>query len=204
MEKKHYKKYYGYYKRDKRNPFRAGILFLLTFVIIYLMHFVIVVHDNMGLYTSIIGFIFSWYFIFEVLDVIRLQKNAIVNEYGKQCIFFHRYLSLGAFLFSGVSIAINLFYKIDYNVILLIYVVLIFGSILYFTMLFMFEEDYYYSGGFKILYSEINRIEIESEVHTTGGIVVVCKLMKGEKIIGYDRMVVQDFIYLQNKIGENK
>ena len=80
MEKKHYKKYYGYYKRDKRNPFRCGVLFLLTFVIIYLLHFVIVVHDNMGLYASIIEFIFSWYYIFEVLDVIRLQKNAIVNE----------------------------------------------------------------------------------------------------------------------------
>ena len=34
--------------------------------------------------------------------------------------------------------------------------------------------------------------------------VVVCKLVKDEKIIGYDRMVVQDFIYLQNKIRENK
>jgi hypothetical protein len=70
-------------------------------------------------------------------------------------------------------------------------------------MLFMFEEDYYYSGGFKVFYSEINHIEIEDEVHTSKGLVVVCKLMKDEKVVGYDRMVVQDFICLKNKIDEN-
>ena len=72
----------------------------------------------------------------------------------------------------------------------------------YFIMLFMFDEDYYYSGGFKICYSEINHIEVEDEVYTSKALVVVCKLMKDEKVIGYDRMVAQDFICLKAKIDE--
>jgi hypothetical protein len=203
MEKKHYKKYYGYYKKDKQNPLRCMVLILLSFVIVYMMHFIIAIHDNRGFYAAIIEFIMTWYYIFEVIDVIRLQKNAIVNEYGKKCIFFHRYLSLGALLFSVFFAVLSLFYEIDYNIILLIYIALVFGGITHFTMLFMFEEDYYYSGGFKVFYSEINHIEIEDEVHTSKGLVVVCKLMKDEKVVGYDRMVVQDFICLKNKIDEN-
>ena len=66
----------------------------------------------------------------------------------------------------------------------------------------MFDEDYYYSGGFKICYSEINHIEVEDEVYTSKALVVVCKLMKDEKVIGYDRMVAQDFICLKAKIDE--
>lgn len=204
MEKKHYKKYYGYYKKDKRNPLRCGILFFLSFVIVYMMHFIIAIHDNRGFYAAIIEFIMSWYYVFEVIDVIRLQKNARVNEYGKKCIFFHRYLSLGALLISAFFTVLSLFFEIDYNIILLIYIALVFCSITYFTMLFMFEEDYYYSGGFKVFYSEINHIEIEDEVHTSKGLVVVCKLMKDEKVIGYDRMVIHDFICLKTKIDENK
>ena len=64
------------------------------------------------------------------------------------------------------------------------------------------DEDYYYSGGFKICYSEINHIEVEDEVYTSKALVVVCKLMKDEKVIGYDRMVAQDFICLKAKIDE--
>ena len=64
------------------------------------------------------------------------------------------------------------------------------------------DEDYYYSGGFKICYSEINHIEVEDEVYTSKALVVVCKLMKDEKVIGYDRMVAQDFICLRAKIDE--
>lgn len=204
MKKKHYKKYYGYYKKDKRQPLRCVILFLLLFVIAYRMHFIIAIHDNRGFCAAIIEFIMSWYYIFDVIDVIRLQKNAIVNEYGKKCISFHRYLSLGALLFSAFFTVLSLFYEIDYNIILLIFIALVFGSITYFEMLFMFEEDYYYSGGFKVFYSEMNHIEIEDEVHTSKGLVVVCKLMKDEKVIGYDRMVVQDFICLKTKIDEAK
>ena len=202
MAKKHYKKYYGYYKKDKRNLFRGGVLLSLSFVIIYMMHFIVPIPDNRGLYVAVFEFIMSWYYIFEVIDVARLEKNAIVNEYGKKCIFHHRYLCLGALLFSAFSVVLTLFYKIDHNIIFIIYMALIFCSIAYFLMLFMFEEDYYYSCGFKVFYSEINHIEIEGEVHTTGGIVVVCKLMKDEKIIGYDRMLVQDFICLKAKIDD--
>lgn len=204
MKKKHYKKYYGYYKKNKRDSLICGIVFFLLFVIVYMMHFIIPIHDNMGFYSAIIEFITSWYFIFNVIDVIRIQKKAIVNEYGKKCIFFHRYLSLGIFLLSAIFTVLSLFYEIDYNITVLIYLALGFSSLAYFTMLFMFEEDYYYSGGFKIFYSEINHIEIEDEVHTSKGIVVVCKLMKDEKVIGYDRMLIHDFICLKTKIDENK
>ncbi len=73
---------------------------------------------------------------------------------------------------------------------------------LHVTTLTGFDEDYYYSGGFKICYSEINHIEVEDEVYTSKALVVVCKLMKDEKVIGYDRMVAQDFICLKAKIDE--
>ncbi len=202
MENKHYKKYYGYYKKDKRNLFRCGILFLISFVTVYMMHFIIAIHDNRGFYAAIIEFIMSWYYVFEVVEVIRLEKTAIVNEYGKKCISFHRCLSLGALGVSALFVVLSLLFEIDYNITLLIYVALVFGSIAYFTMLFMFEEDYYYSGGFIIFYSEISHIEIIDKLHTSKGIVVVCKLMKDEKVIGYDRMVLKDFICLNAKINE--
>ena len=47
--------------------------------------------------------------IFEVIDIIRLQDNAIVNEYGQKCIFYHRYLSLAALLVSAFFIHNNVF-----------------------------------------------------------------------------------------------
>ena len=74
MAKKHYKKYYGYYKKDKRNLFRGGVLLLLSFVIIYMMHFIVPIPDNRGLYVAVFEFIMSWYYIFEVIDVARLEK----------------------------------------------------------------------------------------------------------------------------------
>ena len=175
---------------------------MLTLVIVYKMHFIIAIHDNRGFYTSLMEFIGSWYYIFEVIDIIRLQDNAIVNEYGQKCIFYHRYLSLAALLVSAFFIVFSLFYELDYNVALLIWGALTVGHISYFMMLFMFDEDYYYSGGFKICYSEINHIEVEDEVYTSKALVVVCKLMKDEKVIGYDRMVAQDFICLKAKIDE--
>lgn len=101
MKKNHYKKYYGYYKKNKRDPLICVILALLTLVIVYKMHFIIAIHDNRGFYTSLMEFIGSWYYIFEVIDIIRLQDNAIVNEYGQKCIFYHRYLSLAALLVSA-------------------------------------------------------------------------------------------------------
>lgn len=85
---------------------------------------------------------------------------------------------------------------------MLIWGALTVGHISYFIMIFMFDEDYYYSGGFKICYSEINHIEVEDEVYTSKALVVVCKLMEDEKVIGYDRMVAQDFICLKAKIDE--
>ena len=142
MKKNHYKKYYGYYKKNKRDLLICGILALLTLVIVYKMHFIIAIHENRG----------------------------------------------------G--------YELDYNVALLIWGALTVGHMSYFIMLFMFDEDYYYSGGFKICYSEINHIEVEDEVYTSKALVVVCKLMKDEKVIGYDRMVAQDFICLKAKIDE--
>jgi len=99
---------------------------------------------------------------------------------------------------------LSLFFKIDLNVVLLVFAPLLFVGMAYFTMLFMFEEDYYYSGGFKIFYSEIDHIEVEDELSTIRGIVVVCRLMKGENIVGYDRMMVEDYVCLKNKIEENK
>ncbi len=99
-------------------------------------------------------------------------------------------------------IIFSLFYELDYNVALLIWGALTVGHMSYFIMLFMFDENYYYSGGFKICYSEINHIEVEDEVYTSKALVVVCKLMKDEKVIGYDRMVAQDFICLKAKIDE--
>ena len=202
MKKNHYKKYYGYYKKNKRDLLICGILALLTLVIVYKMHFIIAIHENRGFYASLMEFIGSWYYIFEVIDIIRLQDNAIVNEYGQKCIFYHRYLSLAALLVSAFFIIFSLFYELDYNVALLIWGALTVGHMSYFIMLFMFDEDYYYSGGFKICYSEINHIEVEDEVYTSKALVVVCKLMKDEKVIGYDRMVAQDFICLKAKIDE--
>jgi hypothetical protein len=146
----------------------------------------------------------SWYYTFDVVVVFRIQKRAIVNQCGRECIFWHRYLSLGVLLFSACSIVLSLFYKIDLNVVLLVFTPLLFVGMAYFTMLFMFEEDYYYSGGFKIFYSEIDHIEVEDELSTIRGIVVVCRLMKGENIVGYDRMMVEDYVCLKNKIEENK
>lgn len=204
MGKKHYKKYFGYYKKNKGDFFRAGALFLLLFTAIYILHFIISIPNNRGLYASIVAFIMSWYYIFDVVMVFRIQKKAIVNKYGRECIFFHRYLSIGALLFSACSIILSLFYKIDLNSVLLVFAALVFIDMAYFTMLFMFEENYYYSGGFKISYSEIDHIEVEDELSTTRGIVVVCRLMKGENIVGYDRMVVEDFVCLNNKIKENR
>lgn len=107
-----------------------------------------------------------------------------------RCILLLRYMRIGG----G--------YELDYNVALLIWGALTVGHMSYFIMLFMFDEDYYYSGGFKICYSEINHIEVEDEVYTSKALVVVCKLMKDEKVIGYDRMVAQDFICLKAKIDE--
>lgn len=202
MKKNHYKKYYGYYKKNKRDLLICGILALLTLVIVYKMHFIIAIHENRGFYASLMEFIGSWYYIFEVIDIIRLQDNAIANEYGQKCIFYHRYLSLAALLVSAFFIIFSLFYELDYNVALLIWSALTVGHMSYFIMLFMFDEDYYYSGGFKICYSEINHIEVEDEVYTSKALVVVCKLMKDEKVIGYDRMVAQDFICLKAKIDE--
>ena len=161
MKKNHYKKYYGYYKKNKRDLLICGILALLTLVIVYKMHFIIAIHENRGFYASLMEFIGSWYYIFEVIDIIRLQDNAIVNEYGQKCIFYHRYLSLAALLVSAFFIIFSLFYELDYNVALLIWGTLTVGHMSYFIMLFMFDEDYYYSGGFKICYSEINHIEVE-------------------------------------------
>ena len=161
MKKNHYKKYYGYYKKNKRDPLICGILALLTLIVVYKMHFIIAIHENRGFYASLMEFIGSWYYIFEVIDIIRLQDNAIVNEYGQKCIFYHRYLSLAALLVSAFFIIFSLFYELDYNVALLIWGALTVGHMSYFIMLFMFDEDYYYSGGFKICYSEINHIEVE-------------------------------------------
>lgn len=92
MKKNHYKKYYGYYKKNKRDLLICGILALLTLVIVYKMHFIIAIHENRGFYASLMEFIGSWYYIFEVIDIIRLQDNAIVNEYGQKCIFYHKNL----------------------------------------------------------------------------------------------------------------
>ena len=186
MKKNHYKKYYGYYKKNKRDLLICGILALLTLVIVYKMHFIIAIHENRGFYASLMEFIGSWYYIFEVIDIIRLQDNAIVNEYGQKCIFYHRYLSLAALLVSAFFIIFSLFYELDYNVALLIWGALTVGHMSYFIMLFMFDEDY----------------EVEDEVYTSKALVVVCKLMKDEKVIGYDRMVAQDFICLKAKIDE--
>ena len=204
MGKNHYKKYFGYYKKNKSDLFRAGALFLLLFIVIFILHFIIYIPSNKGFYAFVVAFIVSWYYIFDVVMVFRIRKKAIVNKYGEECIFFHRYLSLGALLFSACFIVLSLFCKVDLNAVLLIFVALIFVGMSYFTMLFMFEENYYYSGGFKIHYSEIDRIEIEDEISTTRGIVVVCRLMKGEKTVGYDRMMVEDFVCLKNKIDEYK
>ena len=204
MGKEHYKKYFGYYKKNKGDLFRAGALFLLMLTVIYILHFIISIPSNRGLYASIVAFMASWYYIFDVVVVFRIQKRAIVNQCGRECIFWHRYLSLGVLLFSACSIVLSLFYKIDLNVVLLVFVPLLFVGMAYFTMLFMFEEDYYYSGGFKIFYSEIDHIEVEDELSTIRGIVVVCRLMKGENIVGYDRMMVEDYVCLKNKIEENK
>lgn len=85
------------------------------------MHFIIAIHENRGFYASLMEFIGSWYYIFEVIDIIRLQDNAIVNEYGQKCIFYHRYLSLAALLVSAFFIIFSLFYELDYNVALLIW-----------------------------------------------------------------------------------
>lgn len=59
MKKNHYKKYYGYYKKNKRDLLICGILALLTLVIVYKMHFIIAIHDNRGFYTSLMEFIGS-------------------------------------------------------------------------------------------------------------------------------------------------
>lgn len=48
MKKNHYKKYYGYYKKNKRDLLICGILALLTLVIVYKMHFIIAIHENRG------------------------------------------------------------------------------------------------------------------------------------------------------------
>ena len=37
---KHYKQYYGYYKRDKRNLIKFGIVFAVLFITMYFMHFI--------------------------------------------------------------------------------------------------------------------------------------------------------------------
>ncbi len=196
---KHYKQYYGYYKRDKRNLIKFGIVFAVLLITMYFMHFIVPL-DNKGFYASVIAFIASWYFIMDVVEVIRIGIRAQVNDYGKRCILFHRYSSCAAFLFSAISLIISLLRNIDLNCILIIYLMLVFPGLLHFIMLFMFTEDYYYTDGFRIYYSEIDQIEVEDEVPTVGEAVCVCRLMKAGQVVGYDRMVVQDYITLKNRI----
>ncbi|MFM1542799.1 hypothetical protein ABGF49_08345 [Helcococcus ovis] len=198
------KKYYGYYKKNLKQLIRP-ILFILGLFIIFLYAKYIGEFKHRNIYIFLME-IFLVTFLYDMFwKIFKNNKtNYIISDSSKKSIkMFKKLIALAYILLISVFV-LSLIYKIENNIFTLIVIFTFAPAAIYFQLLIViFFDEYYYSGEYKIFYKEIDRLKILKEVSSTDGLAVYFELKKGNEVIGYDKMMLDNFLLLKSKIEEN-
>ena len=73
-------------------------------------------------------------------------------------------------------------------------------ALMNYSLIVFYKEDYYYSSGYKIQYDQIDKIIREKEYVTADGMLYFCRLEKEGKVIGCEKLLVHDYIFLEKMI----
>ncbi len=77
---------------------------------------------------------------------------------------------------------------------------ILYSDSVYLSGLTAFGENLYASGEYLIDYSAINRITEICNADTMSGNIITLTLWNDEKYIGYDKMFLEEFLYLKSKV----
>lgn len=198
------KKYYGYYKKNVKEMFYVILTLLIGIVVFFLLKSFLDIRNSKDIFFSVFYLIASVYYWF-VDKRIQNESKGIIHcgEHSARCIkAFHKYI-LVTMGFSVCSLMLSFMTNVDdfLYLLLLIFIMLIGFGMMQYSLIIFFKEEYYYSSGFKIYYTEIDNIIREEEIPTADGILCFCRLEKDKKIIGYEKILISDYIFLENKIS---
>ncbi len=197
------KTYYGYYKKNKKDIIELVLVFIIAIILFCLLQLFWDVKPNKDIYVSMIVLVSSiYYFLLNKRMEKERAKDTFCNVHSAKCVKMFRFYVLSLLVFSIVIMILSIVMNLNsyLYLILLIYIFLIGMGLMNFSLVIFFGEDFYYSSGFKVYYREIDKIVQEGQVNTLDGILVLCRLEKNEKVIGYEKLMLTDYAYLNNKI----
>ena len=200
-----HKKYYGYYKRNKKDIIYVILTLIIGAIICLMLNQFIDMQSNKGIYAGIICLVSSIYYLFLDRQLQNEKKKCIrCSLHSEKCVQRFRLCVFCASIFSVLCLVLGIIENLNsilyLYAMMIIYMFLMVMGLMNYSLIILFADERYYSSGFKVYYNEIDKIIEEEQVRTSNGILYICRLEKNEKTVGYEKMLEEDYKIFKNII----